>query len=44
MKPIKNCATVPCSFTVNDTTIYTNYPLYFRKNLHKYKKCNHDNG
>ena len=35
MKIYKKCTTEPCSFLVNDTTIPSDEPLKFRKNLLK---------
>ena len=35
MKIYKKCTTEPCSFLVNDTTLPSDEPLKFRKNLLK---------
>ena len=35
MKIYKKCTTEPCSFLVNDTTLPSDEPLKFRKNLFK---------
>ena len=35
MKIFKKCTTEPCSFSVNDTTLPSDDPLRFRKNLFK---------
>ena len=39
----RECTTEPYSFLVNDTTLPSNNPLRFRKNLFNIYNKNHDN-
>ena len=39
----RECTAEPYSFFINDTTLASNNPLRFRKNLFKIYNKNHDN-
>ena len=43
IKIYKKCTAEPYSFLVNDTTLASNNPLRFRKNLLNIYNKNHDN-